>query len=101
MKAGNLLLRDKPSWEGDSVDFYYWYWGSLALHQYDGPGGAMWKAWNEDMKNALINYQNKRATGCKAGSWEPVGRWCPEGGRVYGTAINCMTLQVYYRYPLP
>ena len=99
-KAGDLLLRDKPSWKGNAIDFYYWYWGSMALYQFDGPSGPKWKAWNEDIKNALVLHQNALRAGCKAGSWEPVGRWCGEGGRVYATAINCLTLQVYYRYPL-
>ena len=50
------------------------------------------------MKDALVKNQNVKSTGCKSGSWEPIGRWCPEGGRVYGTAINALTLEVYYRY---
>ena len=32
------------------------------------------------------------------GSWEPIDRWGGEGGRVYATAINALTLEVYYRY---
>jgi hypothetical protein len=27
-----------------------------------------------------------------------VDRWSGEGGRVYATAINALTLEVYYRY---
>ncbi len=93
-----LLLRDKPKWDGNLIDFYYWYYASLALFQYDGPSGPKWKAWNEDMKNALVKHQNVGSTGCKSGSWETVDRWSGEGGRVYGTAINALTLEVYYRY---
>ena len=36
--------------------------------------------------------------GCANGSWDPVDRWGFEGGRVYATAINALTLEVYYRY---
>ncbi|OHB76885.1 MAG: hypothetical protein A2Z34_10115 [Planctomycetes bacterium RBG_16_59_8] len=50
------------------------------------------------MKDALIKNQNKRTDGDKWGSWEPLDRWSPKGGRVYATAINCLTLEVYYRY---
>ena len=32
------------------------------------------------------------------GSWDPVGAWGSAGGRVYATAINCLTLQVWTRY---
>jgi hypothetical protein len=95
----DLLLKDKPRWDGNQTDFYYWYYASLALFQYDAPGGAKWKSWNEEMKNALVPHQNKPTAGCRRGSWEPVDRWSCEGGRVYATAINALTLEVYYRYP--
>ncbi len=94
----DLLLRDKPAWSGNQIDFYYWYYASLALFQYDGPRGSKWSAWNEGMKTALVKHQNTASTGCRRGSWEPVDRWSCEGGRVYGTAINALTLEVYYRY---
>jgi hypothetical protein len=94
----DLLLRDKPKWDGNLIDFYYWYYASLALFQFDGPSGPKWKAWNEDMKNSLVKNQNVSSTGCKSGSWETVDRWSGEGGRVYCTAINALTLEVYYRY---
>ncbi len=93
-----LLLRDPPRWDGTAIDFYYWYCASLALFQFDGPSGAKWKSWNEPMKNALVKNQNPSSTGCRAGSWEPVDRWSGEGGRVYATAINALTLEVSYRY---
>jgi hypothetical protein len=95
----DLLLQDKPAWDGNRTDFYYWYYASLALFQYDAPGGAKWKSWNQEMKNALVPHQNKPTSGCRRGSWEPVDRWSCEGGRVYATAINALTLEVYYRYP--
>jgi len=94
----DLLLRDKPRWEPKEIDFYYWYYGSLALFQFDGPGGPKWRAWNEDMKNVLVKNQNTQAGGCRNGSWEPVDRWSRQGGRVYATALNALTLEVYYRY---
>jgi Ca-activated chloride channel family protein len=94
----DLLLRDRPRWDGNAIDFYYWYCASLALFQYDGPSGPKWKAWNEDLKQALVENQNRSASFCRRGSWEPVDRWSGEGGRVYGTALNALTLEVYYRY---
>ncbi len=98
LKAGaELLVRDLPQWEGNDVDFYYWHHGTMALFHYDGPSGPIWARWNKAMKDALIANQN--IVGCKTGSWEPVDRWSFEGGRVYATALNAMTLEVYYRYP--
>jgi hypothetical protein len=93
------LLRNKPKWGEGGVDYYYWYYASLALFQFDGPTGSKWRSWNDDMKNALVPNQNKLATGCRTGSWEPVDLWARHsGGRVYSTAINALTLEVYYRY---
>src|SRR5687768_7096159 len=83
----DLLLSNKPQWKGDAIDFYYWYYASLALFQYDGPKGAKWRSWNEPMKDALVKNQNVKSSGCRRGSWEPIDRWSCEGGRVYATAI--------------
>jgi hypothetical protein len=111
-----LLVADLPVWDGAKVDFYYWYYASLALFQFDGPDGPNWSAWNEKMKTALVKNQmrsgdnldsptftysgaGKAVSGkCTDGSWNPIDRWGCEGGRVYATAINVLTLEVYYRY---
>ncbi len=93
----SLLAGDLPEWKEHKIDFYYWYYSSLALFQFDGPDGVMWKKWNEPMKNALVPHQH--TTGCKNGSWDSdVDRWGVEGGRVFAVAINALTLEVYYRY---
>ncbi|MBI4563106.1 MAG: terpene cyclase/mutase family protein [Planctomycetes bacterium] len=96
-KGCDLLLNDLPRWEDVEIDYYYWHHASLALFHYDGPGGPKWTAWNEKMKDALVRHQNMKAAECKNGSWDPVDRWSGEGGRVYATAINALTLEVYYR----
>lgn len=93
-----VLLADVPKWETSALDFYYWYYASLALYQYDGPDGPAWKKWNKEMVSALVGNQNKEADKDRNGSWEPIDRWACEGGRIYSTAINCLTLEVYYRY---
>jgi len=99
LTAVTLLAGDLPEWKQYRVDFYYWYYASLALFQYDGPEGPLWSKWNEPMKNAIVPHQKGKADGCKAGSWDPQDdRWGFEGGRVYAAAINALTLEVYYRY---
>jgi hypothetical protein len=93
------LLKNKPLQQKGSIDYYYWYYASLALFQFDGPTGTKWRAWNEDMKSALVPHQNRIMSGCRSGSWEPDDLWGRHsGGRVYSTAINALTLEVYYRY---
>jgi hypothetical protein len=99
LNAVNLLVADLPEWKPNKIDFYYWYYTSLALFQYDGPDGPMWKKWNEPMKNAIVPNQHTGKDGCRNGSWNSdVDRWGFEGSRVYATAINALTLEVYYRY---
>jgi hypothetical protein len=94
----DFLLRYKPEWTRGKIDFYCWYYASLALFQFDGPSGPKWKAWNTDMKDTLVKNQNAEKGQCKNGCWEPSDRWSGAGGRVYATAINALTLEVYYRY---
>ncbi len=102
-KHAERITKDLPKWEEPAqmrpIDFYYWYYGTLALFQLDGPNGPYWKKWNESMKTALVQHQKIRKDGCEDGSWDPaVDRWGFAGGRVYATAINVLTLEVYYRY---
>jgi len=95
MGAGNILKQSPPKWDvkGGTIDMYYWYYGTLAMFQL---GGRYWKAWNGPMKNALVPTQKRE--GCENGSWDPAGAWGSAGGRVYATAINILSLEIYYRY---
>lgn len=95
--AISLISADAPSWKENKIDYYYWYYGSLAMTQYDGPNGAEWKKWSAAVKGALAENQNRENGGDKCGSWEPVDRWSCNGGRVYATAINCLTLLIASR----
>jgi len=94
IKGGmNLLKQNLPKWQEKQIDMYYWYCGSLASFQ---RGGDYWKSWNSAIKEALTD--NQRKGGCADGSWDPAGKWGIAGGRVYSTAICCLTLEIYYRY---
>jgi hypothetical protein len=95
-----LLLADLPDSAPRKVDYTYWHFGSLALFQYDSPDGASWKTWNEPMKTALLPLQKTRDAGCAEGSWDPDDDpWGAEGGRIYASAMNVLTLETYYRFP--
>ncbi|MHC5039106.1 MAG: hypothetical protein ACYTHM_17495 [Planctomycetota bacterium] len=93
--GGNLLLRNVPKWDvkGGTIDMHYWYFGTLAMFQL---GRQFWKGWHDPLKNALIPTQKR--SGCENGSWDPVGCWGKAGGRVYSTAMNVLSLEIYYRY---
>ncbi len=86
-----------PIWNPDdgSIDMYYWYYGTLAMFQV---GGSHWKTWNKHMKGAIVKHQHPKGSGARTGSWDPIGPWGGDGGRVYSTACMVMCLEVYYRY---
>ncbi|MEZ6003631.1 MAG: prenyltransferase/squalene oxidase repeat-containing protein [Planctomycetota bacterium] len=94
-KHGDLLLRMLPEWDekGHKVDMYYWYYGTYAMYQL---AGDYWKKWKAAMEKAIIPHQ--RGDGDYKGSWDPVGPWGYQGGRVYSTATMVLTLEVFYRY---
>jgi len=95
-----LLVKDLPEWKENAIDFYYWYFTSSALFQFDGPDGPYWKKWSEPLKNALVPSQKVVKDGCANGSWNSEeDRWGFEGGRVYAVAMNALTLETFYRYP--
>ena len=97
------LLADLPKWDPGAarptVDFYYWHHGTNAVFQYGALDAKAWDAWNGAMKKALVDHQRGVADGCAAGSWDSDGvdRWAYAGGRVTATALNVLTLEVYYR----
>ena len=76
---------------------YYWYYATLAMHNFSGPD---WDVWNRRMRRVLIESQQKE--GCATGSWDPdrptADAWGPQGGRLMLTSLNALTLEVYYRY---
>ncbi len=90
-EAMDYLMTQLPNREG--LNFYYWYYGTLATFQY---GGEPWKQWNETLRDMLVSEQ--RAQGKDQGSWDPKDRWGGYGGRVYSTALSTLILEVYYRF---
>ena len=94
-KGVDLCLKNLPVWDpqSGSIDMYYWYYGTLAMFQV---GGDPWKTWNDAVKTAIVDHQCK--DGDEKGSWDPVGPWGRDGGRVYSTALCVMCMEVYYRY---
>ncbi len=106
-----LLLAELPSAArlqgGDPTqlhDYYYWYYGTVAMFQ---AGGADWDRWNASLRDALLPLQERARPGAAKpphalGSFPPFGhgwgKWGRMGGRVYSTAISVLTLETYYRH---
>jgi hypothetical protein len=102
-ESQRMLLSQLPGQGQDN--FYYWYYATLALYQLrEAPNGSagsnesdrVWQQWNDALKKQLCATQV--AFGPDKGSWNPTCVWGQYGGRVYTTALGCMSLEVYYRY---
>ena len=78
-------------------DTYYWYYATQVMFHMRG---NYWRAWNERLLSLLIDEQI--TSGPLAGSWDPLkpvpDRWGPQGGRIYVTTLNLLSLEVYYRH---
>jgi hypothetical protein len=98
MIAGaEYLLRELP---GDDTtaerDTYYWYYATQVLRHIGGPA---WDEWHGRLHPLLIRTQVP--DGDMAGSWDPyepvADRWAAQGGRLYVTTMNLLSLEVDYR----
>jgi len=106
--AAKRIVADLPTITKDhsSIDYYYWYYASLALYQLDGEAsprrtGRYWNPWNKAMIDTLIALQDHREKTCAEGGWLKTDRWGSYSGAgpLYDTALNVLTLEVTFRYP--
>jgi hypothetical protein len=105
--AARAMAEDPPEVaDGLPADFYYWYFATLALNQYDGPdsprkrAGEYWEPWNKGLVRSLLSLQDDdQARGaCSRGGWLSQARGNERGRALYNTALNVLTLEAYYRY---
>ncbi len=85
------IARELP--RDGQANLYYWYYGTLALHQLQGP---TWDNWSRALQRQLVKRQ--RTGGDLKGSWDPDTVWGGYGGRVYSTSLAALSLEIYYRY---
>ena len=102
-KGTKLMLELPPLWAPGqgTIDFYYWYYGTMVMRQL---GGKAWKTWDAALATALLNNQRQDGDVCNVkGSWDPEGVWSKDdGGRIYATTICLLMLETPDRMrPLP
>ena len=107
LAQGCVEKESLPRWEKHKVDFYYWYYASLACFQV---GGTAWETWDAAMTKVLLDHQRgwhskdveairtSAKTLDEHGSWDAVGAWGTSGGRVYSTAMGALILETSYRF---
>lgn len=103
--AAKVITQDLPTISKDllSIDYYYWHWATVALHDFDGPDAlhktnTYWGPWNKSMIDVVLSLQDHTERDCRNGGWLVPDRWSYDGGPLYTTAMNVLTLEVYYRY---
>jgi len=101
MKRGaDVLASDPPaigSLRDPRRDTYYWYYATQVMFHM---GDQRWEQWNAQLNPILLSSQISE--GPDAGSWDPLrpvpDRWGAHAGRIYVTAMNLLSLEVYYRH---
>lgn len=78
----------------DAKNIYYTYYAAQVMFHVGGDG---WKKWNDKMRDALLDAQEKK-NGPMQGSWPPGGPHGATGGRLMQTSLSLLTLEVYYRH---
>jgi hypothetical protein len=91
-KGADACLEVLPEWNPDAgtIDIYYWLLATRALHYV---GGRPWRKWATPMKMVASASQHPNGSGSRTGSWDPVGVWGQDGGRVYATAAMTLALK--------
>ena len=95
LEEGVRWMSDMGPDRNRRVNMYYNYYATQVMKHY---GGDIWKKWNGQMRNFLVESQEQKGDG--KGSWfyGRVSHASDVGGRLYVTALCTMTLEVYYRY---
>jgi tetratricopeptide (TPR) repeat protein len=91
------LSNAPPSAAPESVDPIRLFISTVALRY--GDGGDRWRQWKDKAKDVVIKTVRRNDTNlCPAGSWNLLGPIDTREGRLIVTALNVMTLEIYYGY---
>lgn len=92
LKGMQIVEREGPN----PKNLYYSYYATLAMYH---RGGEAWTKWNEKMRDALIERQEKEPQIVHMGSWYAKSDLHGQsGGQLMQTSLALLTLEIYYRY---
>ena len=79
-----------------TANMYYNYYATQVMRHHEG---ELWDKWNKEMRDWLVDSQEKNDKQHNFGSWHFEGDHGAEsGGRIYTTSLATMILEVYYRH---
>jgi len=96
LPAAKRIALDAPavSADGLSIDYYYWFHGTLALARYDAARGPHYfQAWRRALDESLLGLQAHERHPCGTGGWLVPDRWSYAAGPVYTTALALLALE--------
>ena len=86
-----MVFADLPKLSLNDQDYYYWHYGTrFAVLAFEPKEADVWKS---AIIKAISTGQCLNETSCRRGAWESHDRWGCEGGRIYATALNTLTLE--------
>jgi hypothetical protein len=89
--ADKLIEKDLPNPDPLRRDYCYWYFATVYTAFHEQKRGALWTQWTQALLREELSLQESADT-CAMGSFPNAERWSASGGRVYGAAINALTL---------
>ncbi len=98
LKGIELMSESTPTWNPDdgSIDMYYWYMGTRVFRHPRVTkrmrARRMARTWMKALRAAVVRHQHPKGSGARTGSWDPIGVWGADGGRVYSTALMTLAL---------
>ena len=96
--ATRLIAADSLPGTTDTPDYLDWHFTSLALCQMGGHFRSQWEGAAAEELGRLQRQKPAEATNGVFGSWDTTTTTDWAAGRVFSTAINCLTLTTPYRY---
>ncbi|MBV8878397.1 MAG: protein kinase [Planctomycetaceae bacterium] len=99
--ADKLIEKDLPNADPMRRDYCYWYFATVFTAFHEQRRGTLWNQWTQALLREELTLQEMADT-CTLGSFPNAERWSASGGRIYGAAMNALTLtQVMGTRPPP
>lgn len=97
LQAARRIAMDPPTVSANhlSIDYYYWFHGTLALRALGPADRTRYLApWTKSLESALLPLQERgEGSGCGGGAWLVPDRWSYATGPIHTTALALLALE--------